>query len=58
MTITDEIFNHDFQKLSFEGIDTYSEVFLNDKKILITENAFRKYSVYVSGLLRKGVNTI
>ena len=46
------------QKLVFEGIDTYSEIKLNDKKILETANAFRQYFTYVQGLLKPGVNKL
>lgn len=45
-------------KLTFEGIDTYAEVSLNGKKILTTENAFRKYHAYVDDLLKEGTNKL
>lgn len=57
-TVADGVLNHTYQKLTFEGIDTYSDITLNDKHILSTENAFRTYEVYVNDLLRKGVNKL
>lgn len=34
--ISEEVFNRPFQKLTFEGIDTYSDITLNGKHILST----------------------
>ncbi|MDH7444878.1 beta-mannosidase [Aquimarina sp. 2201CG14-23] len=39
-------------QLSFEGIDTYAEIFLNDSLLLKTNNAFRTWKVDVSGKLQ------
>lgn len=39
-------------ELTFEGLDTYAEVFLNDSLILNTNNAFRSYSIPVKPLLK------
>jgi len=43
--------------LHFEGLDTYTQVFLNDSLILETDNAFRPWEVDVSTLL-KGENIV
>ncbi|WP_299188283.1 glycoside hydrolase family 2 protein [uncultured Aquimarina sp.] len=40
-------------QLSFEGIDTYAEIFLNDSLLLKTNNAFRSWNVDVSGKLQE-----
>jgi beta-mannosidase len=37
-----------YHKLTFEGLDTYAKVYLNDTLILETNNAFRTYQVDVS----------
>lgn len=42
-----------FQELVFEGLDTYAEVYLNDKLILTAENMFLPYRVSVKGILKK-----
>jgi len=44
-------------RLSFEGLDTYASVYLNDSLILKTNNAFRKWDADVTSLL-KGENTL
>jgi beta-mannosidase len=51
-TISNDNLKYPLHKLTFEGIDTHSEVFLNDKLILTTANAFRRYSTYVQGILK------
>ncbi len=38
--------------LNFEGLDTYADVFLNDSLILTANNAFRKWEIDVSDLLK------
>jgi beta-mannosidase len=55
-TVDDTAFALDHHYLVFEGIDTYSDIFLNGQKILSTENAFVKYRANVKQLLKKGVN--
>ncbi|GGH00213.1 beta-mannosidase [Polaribacter pacificus] len=39
-------------ELSFEGLDTYATVYLNDVKILTSNNAFRTYTVNVKSNLK------
>jgi len=39
-------------ELSFEGLDTYASVFLNDSLILKTNNAFREFQVEVKSILK------
>ncbi len=43
--------NH--HQLSFEGLDTYAKVYLNDSLILKANNAFRTYKVNVEKLLKE-----
>ena len=45
-------------RLVFEGIDTYSEIFINGKLIGSTENMFLKYIFDVSDYLILGENTL
>ncbi|MEO6404643.1 MAG: hypothetical protein ABIY51_14795 [Ferruginibacter sp.] len=59
------IFNLDKQLLSrqkkdivFEGLDTYAEVFLNNKKILAADNMFRRFVVDVNALLSQNNNLL
>ncbi|MBB3696901.1 hypothetical protein KMW28_22340 [Flammeovirga yaeyamensis] len=46
------------QELIFEGLDTYADVYLNDKKILSADNMFRSWTVDVSHIIKKGKNEI
>lgn len=44
--------------LSFKGLDTYADVFLNDEKILETNNMFREWNVDVKKLIRPSGNIL
>lgn len=44
--------------LNFKGLDTYSEVYLNDSLILKTDNMFRSWRIDVKELLKVGENTL
>lgn len=39
--------------LEFQGVDTYSEIFLNEQKILSTDNMFRSWKVNVKPFLKE-----
>jgi len=52
------LFDQDKQFLVFDGIDTLSDVFLNDQLIGSTENMFRKYEWDVTSILQHGENVI
>lgn len=41
-----------FQKIKFNGIDTYAEIFLNDSLIQICDNMFRTWEIDVAGILQ------
>ena len=44
--------------LVFEGLDTYADVYLNDKLILQADNMFRGWTVNVKSLIKKGNNLL
>src|SRR6202007_330011 len=44
--------------LVFEGLDTFADVYLNDKQILHADNMFRSWRVPVKNGLKTGVNTL
>ena len=44
--------------LSFEGLDTVCEIYLNGKPLARTENCHVGYRFDVSGQLREGTNTL
>ena len=45
-------------EILFKSIDTYAEVFLNEKSILQTDNQFREWRVNVKSILRQKDNRI
>lgn len=44
--------------LVFEGLDTFSDIYLNGKLIQTTDNMFRKWTVPVKNYLKKGENIL
>jgi beta-mannosidase len=46
------------QELTFFGIDTYADIFLNDEKLGTTDNMFRTWTFDVSGRLVAGRNVL
>ncbi|PWJ42191.1 beta-mannosidase [Sediminitomix flava] len=51
--------NKDFNfSLQFDGLDTYADVFLNDKKILSADNMFVGYESEVTSLLKEKGNEL
>lgn len=51
--LTKEQLNNENIELVFEGLDTYAKVYLNNKLILDTQNAFRTYKSDVKKQLKK-----
>lgn len=45
-------------ELVFEGLDTYADVFLNDKLVLKADNMFREWVINAKPELKKGKNEI
>jgi beta-mannosidase len=54
----DDVLRWQHIDLVFEGLDTYSNVYLNDSLILVTDNMFREWVVGVKGLVKPGTNTL
>ena len=50
--VTDSLFNKPHHQLQFDGVDTYADVYLNGQLVLQTDNAFRRWNVDVSDLLK------
>lgn len=53
-----DLFSEDKIYLRFFGIDTLSEVFLNDRSLFKTDNMFATYECEVQSLLKKGINRL
>lgn len=45
-------------RLCFNGLDTYADIYLNEKKILEADNMFRQWNVDVKKLLKPNVNKL
>ncbi len=48
----------DKMELVFEGLDTYADVFINDRKILSADNMFRIWKADIKPYVMEGENTI
>ena len=57
-TISDEQLKRDEAILSFEGLDTYADVYLNGALLFSADNMFVGYKVPVKDILRPGKNRL
>jgi Beta-galactosidase/beta-glucuronidase len=57
-TPSKEILNKKNKILSFSGIDTYADIYLNGEKIIVTNNMFHPWEKDVSNLLKSGKNEL
>jgi beta-mannosidase len=56
--VTQETLAKDNTRLVFEGLDTYADVYLNDKKVITAKNMFRLWSADCTGKLVEGENKL
>lgn len=56
--VSQNVFSSKKKMIVFSGLDGYAEVFLNDKKILIAENSFRKWESEVTDILKSSGNKL
>ena len=54
----DSLLARDHQELTFLGVDTHADIFLNDERIGSTDNMFRAWTFDVTGKLRDGDNRL
>ncbi|MFI3294720.1 MAG: glycoside hydrolase family 2 protein [Rikenellaceae bacterium] len=57
-TPTAEVLAAEVKELVFEGLDTYSDVYLNDSLVLSSDNMFREWRLDVASLLKGGENSL
>ncbi len=57
-TVTGNNLNNYAAEIKFEGLDTYADVYLNDKIILKANNMFRGWRIDVKPLLKVGQNSL
>ncbi|MGA2186654.1 MAG: glycoside hydrolase family 2 protein [Bryobacteraceae bacterium] len=58
ITATPALLRHRNIELVFEGLDTYSEIWLNDTQVLTADNMFREWRVDVKPYLKAGANAL
>ncbi|MFA9389634.1 MAG: glycoside hydrolase family 2 protein [Prolixibacteraceae bacterium] len=56
--LSKEQISYNTKVLQFEGLDTYTDVFLNGEKILVTDNMFLAYEKNVTSYLNEGENQL
>ncbi|TEB44821.1 hypothetical protein D0809_06390 [Flavobacterium circumlabens] len=56
--VTEKILQNDAVELVFEGLDTYADIYLNNKKILSADNMFRSWKTDVKSGLKLGSNEL
>ncbi len=49
---------HDHVDLVFDGLDTFADVYLNDKPVLNADNMFRRWRIPAKTVLTSGPNTL
>jgi len=57
-TVDKAILKHDRLELDFKGLDTYADVFVNDKKVLSADNMFREWKADIKTALKEGDNEL
>lgn len=57
-TLTEEQLQREAATLTFEGLDTYADIYLNGSLLKRTDNMFVGYSLPVKEVLRKGENRL
>ena len=57
-TVSAETLKRQNLEIVFQGLDTYANVFLNDKAILTADNMFRTWRVDVKNALKQGENVL
>ena len=58
INLTAEMLERTNLELVFEGLDTYADVFLNDKLLISTDNMFRAWRVDAKSLAMPGANSM
>ncbi len=56
--LSEKEFQNAHINLIFNGLDTFADVFLNEKKILFADNMFRTWKVDAKKFIKKGNNTL
>jgi beta-galactosidase/beta-glucuronidase len=57
-TVSDSMLSHKKVDLECDGIDTFSDIYINDVHVLHTENMFKRWRVDVKDALKPGENVV
>jgi len=57
-TVTKDMLLADIIFISFEGLDTYADVFINNKRLLQADNMFRIWEIEIKKYLKPGKNEL
>ncbi|MTI33571.1 beta-mannosidase [Xanthovirga aplysinae] len=56
--LSPNVLHYDYLLLTFKGLDTYADIFLNGHKVFTNDNMFLGHQIYAKHLLRPGKNTL
>jgi len=56
--VTPEIEQRDRIVLDFKGLDTYADVYINEKQVLTADNMFREWTVDIKKVIKPGSNDL
>lgn len=56
--LSKDILNKNNIEILFKGLDTYADIYLNDEKILATDNMFRQWAVDIKGKVKSKENIL
>ncbi|OJU49802.1 MAG: beta-mannosidase [Bacteroidales bacterium 45-6] len=56
--LSEDILNKNNIEILFKGLDTYADIYLNDEKILATDNMFRQWMVDIKGKVKSKENIL
>jgi beta-mannosidase len=56
--VDDKLLGSDKLYLTFDGLDTYADVYVNDAKVIVADNMFRQWKADVKPQLKAGNNTL
>ena len=58
LEVSDQLIKSDNLELVFKGLDTFADVYLNEKKVLVADNMFREWIVDAKPFLHTGKNEL
>ena len=56
--LSDDLFDKKNIQITFKGLDTYADVFLNEQKIIVADNMFRQWSADIKDIAKRSKNIL